>query len=248
MKYYLLFMLILVMSTLVWSESVEIKPIKVIKGSIAEVALQKNCPEFIADAVSMNELWQSWKIKGKVPEIDFSKQIVLVSTTVGSVMNLTVTLDEKGDMKTIGMSSMDFGEGFRYLMQIVSREGVKTVNGKTLPTTRKILPVVIYKGSILDMKKLRNSQDVITGLQPFKDLWTSWKFSEKLPEVDFTKQIAVITTGMGSILYSSYVVDINGNLKVDAMQTKDIAEGFRYQIAIINLDGIKTINGKEIPK
>ncbi len=53
---------------------------------------------------------------------------------------------------------------------------------------------------------------------------------------------------MGSILYSSYSIEMNGNLKVDAIQTKDIAEGFRYQIAIINLDGIKTINGKEVPK
>lgn len=179
-------MLIFVISTLSWPASIDVKPVKEIKGSVSDASLQKNCPEFVADAVDMNALWQSLKIKEKIPEIDFSKQIVLVSTTVGSVMNLTVTLDEKGDMKTIGMSSMDFGEGFRYLMQVVSREGVKTINGKVVPTTRKILPVAIFKGTIMDYKLLKNSQEVITKLQQLKDLWTLWKVADKFPDIDFT--------------------------------------------------------------
>ncbi len=249
MNKFLAVLITVMFCTMAWSVPTEIKPVAVYKGSVAEVELQKNCPDFISDAVTMQELWQSWKIKEKVPEIDFAKQIVLISTTVGSVMNMTISLDEKGDMKTFGMSTMDFGEGFRYLMSVVSREGVKTVNGKELPTTRKILPLILLKGSVVIKNMYANSfTTVIPSQQKLKKIWLIWKLTDKMPKIDFTKQIVVLSTGAGSILYTTYAIEANGNLKVDSISTKDIADGFRYQFAIINKEGIKTVNGKELQK
>lgn len=62
-----------------------------------------------------------------------SKEIVVIGTTVGSHLNLSAKLDEKGNLDVLGFGTADFGEGFRYLIATVSREGVKTVNKKAVP-------------------------------------------------------------------------------------------------------------------
>jgi len=57
---------------------------------------------------------------------------VLVATTQGSILRLAPTLDEKGDLRVVGVATLDLRLGFRYVIAVVSREGVKTVNGKEL--------------------------------------------------------------------------------------------------------------------
>jgi hypothetical protein len=103
------------------------------KGSVKDATLQKSAPEVITNAKALEELWKSWKIDGPVPNIDFTKEIVIIATTVGSNINLSATLDDKGNVTLLGFGTSDFGEGFRYVMHTISREGVKTVNKKELP-------------------------------------------------------------------------------------------------------------------
>jgi hypothetical protein len=67
-----------------------------------------------------------------VPEVDFAKDLVVTSTTVGSRLNVTPMLDDNGNLELLGMATMDFGPGFRYVIFVVGREGVKSVNGKKL--------------------------------------------------------------------------------------------------------------------
>ena len=69
--------------------------------------------------------------------MDFGKQFVVVQTTVGSLLNLALRLDDHGDLKVSWMVTDDYGTGFRYVMAAVAREGVKTVNGEALPTETK---------------------------------------------------------------------------------------------------------------
>jgi hypothetical protein len=103
------------------------------KGSVKDATLQKSAPEVITNTKALEELWKSWKIDGPVPPIDFSKEIVLIATTVGSQLNLSATLDDKGNVNILAIGTADFGEGFRYVMATVGRDGVKTVNKKELP-------------------------------------------------------------------------------------------------------------------
>ena len=113
-------------------EKKAVKLVKEWKGSVEDADLAKDAPEYIADAKSLEKLWKKWKIEGKVPEVDFKKEIVIVSTTVGSRLNLSARLDDKGNLQVLGVATRDLVPGFRYVLATVSREDVKTVNGKEL--------------------------------------------------------------------------------------------------------------------
>jgi hypothetical protein len=105
------------------------------KGSIDDEKLKKEMPEsgVIANAKDWEKLVKAWKIADKVPEVNFDKELILMGTTEGSKLNLSVTLDDKGDLKVLGAGTADLGTGFRYVIISVPKEGVKTVNGKALP-------------------------------------------------------------------------------------------------------------------
>jgi len=54
-------------------------------------------------------------------------------TTSGSRVGVAATIDDKGNLANAGCATSDFGEGCRFVIGTVSRDGVKTVNGKALP-------------------------------------------------------------------------------------------------------------------
>jgi hypothetical protein len=113
------------------------KPVKLTKewkGSIPDEALQKKASEVITTAKALEELWKAWQITEKMPEVDFTKELVIVATSVGSKLNMSAVLDDtKGDLMVLGMGTRDIAPGFRYVIGTIPREGVKTVNGKQLP-------------------------------------------------------------------------------------------------------------------
>ncbi len=105
------------------------------KGSIDDEKLKKEAPEsgVITNAKDWEKLAKAWKVGDKVPEVNFDKELILIATTPGSKLSLSATLDDKGDLKPIGIATSDLGTGFRYVIISVPKEGVKTVNGKELP-------------------------------------------------------------------------------------------------------------------
>ena len=105
------------------------------RGSIDDEKLAKEMPEngVITNAKDFEKLVKAWKVAEKVPEVNFNKEIVLVAKTVGSKLRLNASLDEKGDLKLLGLATRDLRPGFRYVIISVPKEGVKTVNGKELP-------------------------------------------------------------------------------------------------------------------
>jgi hypothetical protein len=103
------------------------------KGSVDDVALKKGVPEVIVSEKTLEKVWKSWKVGAKMPKIDFTKEIVILGTTSGSLLNLSARLDDKGNLQIIGFGTADFGPGFRYVIATVPRDGVKTVNKKELP-------------------------------------------------------------------------------------------------------------------
>ena len=109
-----------------------VKTTKEWAGSVADAELSKDAPDFVSDAKALEKLWKKWGIEGKVPEVDFRKEIVIVATTVGSRLSLSARLNDKGDLEVLGIATRDIRPGFRYVLATVSREGVKTVNGKEL--------------------------------------------------------------------------------------------------------------------
>ena len=109
-----------------------LKPLKQWSGSVEDLSLQKAAPEVIVSAPELEKLWQAWKVPGPVPQVDFAKELVVVTTTRGSRLRFGATLDEQGNLQVAGMATRDLRPGFRYVIAVVSREGVKSVNGKEL--------------------------------------------------------------------------------------------------------------------
>ncbi len=114
------------------AEDKVLEPADAWKGSIEDRGLLGKPPTAIANAKDWQTQWDAWKIAGKLPDVDFTKQIVIVQTTVGSQIRPRITLDDQGDLKVVSLATKDLRPGFRYVMVSVSREGVKSVNGKKL--------------------------------------------------------------------------------------------------------------------
>jgi hypothetical protein len=102
-------------------------------GSVEDEGLLKGAPECITTAAGFEKLWKRWKLPGKAPGVDFDRELVVITTTSGSKLSLIPQLDEKGNLETLGMATSDFRPGFRFVIGVVSKENVKTVNGKKLP-------------------------------------------------------------------------------------------------------------------
>jgi hypothetical protein len=103
------------------------------KGSVEKEELAKDAPAVIVDAKALEKLWKAWKIEGTAPKVDFKKELLILTTTSGSKLRVSASLDDKGNLEVLGMGTRDLRQGFRYVIASVSREGVKTVNGKELP-------------------------------------------------------------------------------------------------------------------
>lgn len=101
-------------------------------GSVDDEKAMK--PNAITNAKDLEAVWKAWKITGDVPKVDFAKEIVVATYSVGSKLNLGgANLDEKGNLEVLGFGTRDIRPGFRYVLATVSNDGVKTVNGKELP-------------------------------------------------------------------------------------------------------------------
>lgn len=101
-------------------------------GSVDDEKAMK--PEAIVSAKGLEAVWKAWKVKGDVPKVDFEKNIVVAVYSVGSSLNMAgANLNDKGDLTVLGLGTRDIRPGFRYVLGVVSREGIKTVNKKDLP-------------------------------------------------------------------------------------------------------------------
>jgi hypothetical protein len=112
------------------------KPVKATRewtGSVADEMKQQGAPSVITSGKVLKKLWEDWKIEGKVPDVDFTKEIVVVATSRGSRLKLSAVLDGNGNLLVLGVGTRDMAPGFRYVLAAIPREAVKTVGGKELP-------------------------------------------------------------------------------------------------------------------
>lgn len=114
------------------AERQPVTPVKEWTGSIDDPTIVSAAPEIILSAKEFEALWLVWKLPSPVPEVDFSSYLVAVQTTQGSRLRLSVALDDHGNLKVLGLATRDLRPGFRYAIAVLSRKGVKTINGKEL--------------------------------------------------------------------------------------------------------------------
>src|SRR5262249_23015120 len=84
-----------------------------------------------------------------------------------------------------------------------------------------------WKGSVKDEDLRKGAPEVITSAKALKHLWGTWQVSDKLPEVDFKKEIVIVVVGSGSRLNASARLDDEGNLQVLGLGTLPAGRGGR---------------------
>jgi hypothetical protein len=120
------------------------------------------------------------------------------------------------------------------------------------PNLAQSAPLKVIKewsGSIEDeaLQKNAPANGVIANAKDLEKLWKAWKLEDKVPEVDFKTQLLAVSTTVGSKLTVSAVLDEKGDLRVLGRATRDLRPGFRYHIVLVPREGVKTVNGKELP-
>jgi hypothetical protein len=112
---------------------------------------------------------------------------------------------------------------------------------------KKVALVKTWSGSVDDEKA--SQPPVITSAKALEALWKAWKIPGDMPKVDFTQEIVVAVYSVGSKLnIAGANLDEQGNLEVVGFGTRDIRPGFRYVLATVSKAGVKTVNGKELPR
>lgn len=105
-------------------------------GKLGDDALAKLAPKagYFKDQKAFEELFAAWKLKDKAPAIDFAKQIVFVQLATGgpNVPRSSYTLDEKGDLRVMSISTLIGGPGFGYSIDVLNRVDIKTYQGKAI--------------------------------------------------------------------------------------------------------------------
>lgn len=118
-----------------------------------------------------------------------------------------------------------------------------------IPAVAQDKPTVELSGSLDDatLQKSAPENGVIVSKKKWEELAKAWKLAEPLPKVDFDKEIIVVATTVGSRLNLKPTLK-DGDLKALAIATRDLRPGFRYAIQTFKKEGVKTVNGKELPK
>jgi hypothetical protein len=122
-------------------------------------------------------------------------------------------------------------------------------------------PAIERSGSVEDLKlaeevaqcgvvvSAAESEKVVVIVSPkgWERLVKAWDVKDA-PKVDFAKHLLVVATTRGGMLDLRTRLDDRGDLRVLALATRDRQPGFRYAIKSAGREGLKTVNGKELPK
>lgn len=110
------------------------KPTVELSGDIRDEALQKSAPAngVIASQKEWDALAKAWGIKD-APKVDFGKELLIVGTWKGSSFNISPSIKD-GDLTVRAGGTKDLRDGFRWQVKSIKRDGIKSVQGKPLPT------------------------------------------------------------------------------------------------------------------
>jgi hypothetical protein len=116
------------------------------------------------------------------------------------------------------------------------------------PKTAPPAPTVDITGSLEDLVLMREApmSGVLVSQKSWEKLAAAWGIKD-VPKVDFGKEILIVGTHRG--ISFKFLTEVkNGDLVVEVVGDKDLKPGFRYKILSVGRNGIKTVNGKELPK
>jgi hypothetical protein len=108
------------------------KVIVQLSGSVDDDRAEAPREPVLTGEKELAALWKAWKLADRRPRVDFAREFVLVSTTGGGSLDVVLRRDDRGDLRVSLQESQDSPPGLRYVIQVIPREGIKSVNGKKL--------------------------------------------------------------------------------------------------------------------
>jgi hypothetical protein len=118
-----------------------IKPEREWVEVINDEKLSKESPKdgIIVDAKAFEKLWKAWRKDEKVPKIDFDKNLVVITLSLGgpNKPGCTATLYKDGNLKIEAMSTLIGGDAFGYSIGVYPKAGIKKVNDKDVPKAKE---------------------------------------------------------------------------------------------------------------
>jgi hypothetical protein len=115
------------------AHAANIKSVKEWTGQVEDAKLEKEWPNAspITNKDDFAKVWKSWRGKEEVPDIDFDKEVVLVSTNKkGQISDLLLVDQKGGNFVSTGTIDAKPVKGFTYALTVFKRAGIKTINGK----------------------------------------------------------------------------------------------------------------------
>ncbi|HJZ59138.1 MAG TPA: hypothetical protein VKE74_29610 [Gemmataceae bacterium] len=110
-------------------------------------------------------------------------------------------------------------------------------------------PARSLHGSVADreLEKEKPESGVIVSTKGWQKLAKAWGIKDEF-KVDFEKEILIVVTTHSTGVQPAIEFGKGGDLQVKIVETKLEEPGFRYSIARVRRDLVKTVNGKELPK
>lgn len=102
------------------------------RGSVDDENLLGEPPAVLGTQQELSDLWHNWKLAGEIPQVDFHECLVVVQTTRGGRLNLQVR-HTNGALDLLALATRDLRPGFRYVIGVIPRAGLKTIGDKELP-------------------------------------------------------------------------------------------------------------------
>jgi len=117
------------------AHAADLKKVKEWTGEVDDIKLEKEWPNAspITNKEDFAKVWKSWNPKQDVPEIDFTKELVLVSSQkIGKIYDLVLVDRGGGTYISTGSIERKQLKGFTFAFTVFKKASVKTINGKPL--------------------------------------------------------------------------------------------------------------------
>jgi hypothetical protein len=123
------------------------------------------------------------------------------------------------------------------------------VCGMSLAAPKSVKPNREWTGLVADeaLKKLAPVDGYVLDAKEFDKLWKAWSKDEKVPTIDFAKEVVIVTLATGPNEPTIKATLDDGKLQIKAGQALVAGKGFGYSLATFDRKGITTVRNKKLP-
>lgn len=235
--------LILILPSVALSDE-EVSLDRRMSGKIADNALKTVIPKngMVTGTQAWRQLSAAWRPDKPFLAVDFDKQLVIVETVDGpnNMFVNQMMLDEQGNLKFDVASTRLAGPGFAYLVLIVPKKGIRSVNGKPVPQAKVALPDPDTRSAVKESVKVDVTGQIRIGVISIGGETTGARISANgiMMDLDFQNDEQLIEAARH---LSASAARVKGQLtKVAGVEAAD-----RW---VVKVESLTPINGQTVTR